>query len=435
MQNASFTTPIGLAFALSMGILMILLPRKYALMPLIATACYLTLGQRIVVFSLDFTMVRILILFGFTRLFIKSESLKIELNTIDKAIIYWLIAFILIYTISHGSLGALINRLGRAYDALGIYFLSRFLIRDREDFNRLLKFLAVIIIPLSLLMLVEATTGRNFFAVFGGVSPLSEIRNGHIRCQGSFRHPIMAGTFGATSVPLFIALWWHEAHGKLYAFLGFIFASIIVLTSRSSGPAMAYLFGIAGITTWVIRTHMRAMRWLILLSLISLHMVMKAPVWFFIARLAGIIGGSGWHRAQLIDQAIRHFDEWWLIGTTYTAHWKMGTVLAVNPNMIDITNEFVGQGVNGGLITLVLFVLLIVRCFQSIGSKVNANPEESFSYKLTLWSLGAALFAHVVSFMSVSYFDQIIVFWYLLLALISTLTVDYIDAEKASTPC
>ncbi|MCD6321401.1 MAG: hypothetical protein J7L77_00060, partial [Clostridiales bacterium] len=250
-----------------------------------------------------------------------------------------------------------------------------------------------------------------------------------------FRHPILAGTFGATSVPLFIALWWQEEHGKFYAFLGFIFASIIVLTSRSSGPTIAYIFGIAGIITWVIRTHMRALRWIVILVLVGLHMVMKAPVWFLISHLSAITGGSGWHRAQLIDQAIQHFNEWWLIGTTYTAHWKMGTVLAVNPNMVDITNEFVGQGVNGGLITLVLFVFIIGRCFQSIGNRIKVNPEESFAVKFSLWSMGAALFAHVVSFISVSYFDQIVVFWYLLLALIATLTVNSSTTAQANTLC
>lgn len=36
-----------------------------------------------------------------------------------------------------------------------------------------------------------------------------------------------------------------------------------------------------------------------------------------------------------------------------------------------------------------------------------------------IWSLGVSLFIHAVSFLSVSYFDQMIVFWYLLLAMIS----------------
>jgi hypothetical protein len=36
--------------------------------------------------------------------------------------------------------------------------------------------------------------------------------------------------------------------------------------------------------------------------------------------------------------------------------------------------------------------------------------------------LGVILFVHIVSFISVSYYDQIIVVWYLLLAMIASLT-------------
>ncbi len=66
---------------------------------------------------------------------------------------------------------------------------------------------------------------------------------------------------------------------------------------------------------------MRAIRWGIVVILLALHAVMKAPVWFLISRLSELTGGSGWYRSALIDAFIRHFDEWWLIGTGYTAHW------------------------------------------------------------------------------------------------------------------
>jgi hypothetical protein len=39
-----------------------------------------------------------------------------------------------------------------------------------------------------------------------------------------------------------------------------------------------------------------------------------------------------------------------------------------------------------------------------------------------LWAFGAAVFAHSVAFMGVSYFDQTIVAWYLLIAIISTIS-------------
>ena len=38
-----------------------------------------------------------------------------------------------------------------------------------------------------------------------------------------------------------------------------------------------------------------------------------------------------------------------------------------------------------------------------------------------IWSIGVALLAHVVSYISVVYFDQIIVVWFLLLSMMSAL--------------
>jgi hypothetical protein len=147
---------------------------------------------------------------------------------------------------------------------------------------------------------------------------------------------------------------------------------------------------------------------------------MKAPVWFLMARMGDIVGGGGWHRAAIIDQAIAHVGDWWLLGTSNTGDW-MATTLAFSPNSADITNQFVSEGLMGGLLTMILFIFVIVRCFRMIGLSLKSMEESPFAEQIIVWSLGASLLAHVMAFMSVSYFDQIIVFWYLLLAMISAI--------------
>ncbi len=55
-----------------------------------------------------------------------------------------------------------------------------------------------------------------------------------------------------------------------------------------------------------------------------------------------------------------------------------------------------------------------------------------------IWSLGCTLLSHVVSFFSVSYFDQIIIFWYMVIGMIVALMHDEkgnpheADAQKFS---
>jgi hypothetical protein len=149
-------------------------------------------------------------------------------------------------------------------------------------------------------------------------------------------------------------------------------------------------------------------------------MIMKDPVWFLIAKTANIIGGSGYHRSRLIDSAITYIDEWWLWGTKYTAHW-VPYVLPVNPNMVDITNQYIREGVDGGIIKLILFIIIIALSFRAVGLSLHAMEDKPFAIKIMIWSVGVSLFAHVASFMAVNYFDQIIVFWFLLLSIISAL--------------
>ena len=90
--------------------------------------------------------------------------------------------------------------------------------------------------------------------------------------------------------------------------------------------------------------------------------------------------------------------------------------------MADMTNAYISQGVDGGLLTMTLFVLIIVLCFRDLGKSLQVMENESIVIRITLWSMGVVLFAHVVSFISVSYYDQTIVFWFLLLSMISTAT-------------
>jgi hypothetical protein len=156
---------------------------------------------------------------------------------------------------------------------------------------------------------------------------------------------------------------------------------------------------------------------------------MKSPVWYILARLSSLTGGTGWHRAYLIDQAIRYFNEWWLVGTKVTSHW-MPTGLLIDPNNTDITNQYLVQGVHGGIITMALFIVVVALGFAGVGKAVRILEGEEFSNKIVVWAMGSALFAHAISFISVSYFDQIQVFWYFLMAAIAV-SLDHARAVEA----
>lgn len=190
----------------------------------------------------------------------------------------------------------------------------------------------------------------------------------------------------------------------------------MVFTSAASTAVGAYVAGIVAICAWPCRRHMRAIRWGMVGGTFALALVMKAPVWFLLARLDLVGGSTGYHRAMLIDQAVQRFGEWWLIGASNNQGWGVGL------DMWDVQNEFVAQGFTGGLLALILFVLLVSRTFRLIGVARKAARSDRRQGWL-VWVLGAVMVAHVAAFIGSDYFDQTRFWWFTTLAIIIAATV------------
>lgn len=420
--NETVLNPIALVVTLSMGVLIIIVEKKYIIIPILIVILYIPYIQRIVIAKLDFDMVRILILFGLIRIVIKKEQLKIRWNRIDKLFFMWVIVTSIAYILLRRNSDAIINRLGFLFNAIGIYILMRISINGFEDVYPVIKVLALLSILVALAMLVEQFTSRNYFYIFGGVPKHTHIREGRLRSQGAFPHAILAGTFGASLIPYCWGLWWKDKKSKKIALLGFISGIIITVTSSSSGPIMTLLAGLLALGTWLIRDKIRIVRWSVGSSILFLHLIMEAPVWALIWRV-GVVGGStGYHRYLLIDQFIKRITEWWLLGIETTAYWGYG--------LQDVTNMFVRAGINGGLFALILFILTIWYCFIAVGKIIVVHNIKMKSKKV-VWSLGCVMFAHVISFLGVTYAGNMIYFFYLTIILISSLhNYTLIDKDK-----
>jgi hypothetical protein len=421
-EGVGFVNPIGLGFTLLMGVLLLVLPRRYALLPIIALTCFMPLTQRLIVVGLNFHMIRILALFAFARVLLRKELGNIKLNAIDKALLCWALFAIVMHTLLWQTWGEFINRLGYAYDAVGFYFVFRSLILDLEDITRVFKITALFIVPLALAMLFEHVTAHNLFIPLGGHEP--EVRNGIVRARGPFVHPDLSGSFGATLLPFFVALWW--LGDRTRAFMGIVSSTIITFACGASGPVVSFLAGVLALSMWPLRKRMRQVRWGIVFMLIGLQMVMKAPVWWAIMHVSIHAGGDSYQRAYIIDRAIMNFRDWWLVGIKDTEVWGYG--------LHDITNEFILQGTEGGLLTMLLFILIIKRCFGAVGRSLRAvGPGKPATVQFALWALGSALFAHVATFFGVSYFDQSFVNLYMLLAIISTAYCLFVVARSSNS--
>jgi hypothetical protein len=177
--------------------------------------------------------------------------------------------------------------------------------------------------------------------------------------------------------------------------------------------------GLAGLALWKARRCLGPLRWGAFIAILCLPIVINAPAWHLMANLSLVSGSEGGYRSWLIDQAISHFKEWWLFGTTNTANW--GTrIQLLNKNGVDLVNQYVAEGVNGGVLKLGLFLVIIVSCFKGLGRVLRDKPPISPAERF-VWAIGVSLFTHCFAFISVSYYDQIVVVWFWLLASISCL--------------
>jgi hypothetical protein len=399
--------------------LMLWLPRKYAVVPFLLALFLLPAGQELHVGGVHLYVPRILIAFGVARLVRAKLGSGNRIftngwNDLDKIFTCWALLHVVVTTLYYGGNGAaLIQRAGFIWDTLGGYYLLRYLIRDTEDIRRVAKTFALIVGVLGIALLYERFRGVNVFGYFGSIPLISALRDGKIRAQGPFAHPILAGSFAATLLPFFVWLW-RSRRTKLLAVVGVAGCTAMVFSSSSATPLSIYMAVIIGICFWPQRLRMRTVRWVFLVLLVACALAMKAPVWFLIARVTLVAGNSGWHRANLIDVFFRHFGDWWLLGTDKQATWGFG-------NLDDLCEQWISEGETGGLATLLCFILLITQSFRRLG-KARKRISQDRKQEWLLWLIGVALFAHCVGYFGISYFDQTKYSWFALLAIITVVT-------------
>lgn len=388
------------------------LPRRWAPFALLVGTCYMTGGQVIEVGPLSLTVVRLLIGVGLVRTLMRRELPFGRTGALDRLMVVWT-AWLLASSVFHQpASAAFVYRLGLACDTLGIFLLGRCFCQSAEDVVRLCRTIAVLLVPVAVAMLVEVLTMRNPFHFLGGVPEAPSIRSGRVRAQGPFAHAILAGTVGAVSFPLMMGLLRHFPRS---ASVGIVACLTMVGASASSGPVMTLVAGVGGLSLWALRKQMRFVRWIAVLLYGLLMIVMNSPPYYLMSYIDLMGGSTGWHRAALIQSSIQHVQEWWIAGTDYTRHW-MPTGVTWSLDHTDLTNHYIFLGVLGGLPLVVLFVAMLGRGFALIGDYLRSGEAPSLRDQRFFWALGSSLFAHVVTFIAVAYFDQSLVFLYLTLA-------------------
>ena len=393
-----------LALLVLLLIALVSVPRRHIAVVLIVAACLIPADQRTFLFTLDFTVLRILVVAAAVRLLLAGDVRPIKWTGLDKVFLAWAVSRAVIYALQWRTMAGAVNASGYFFDAVGLYWVFRQVLRSWDDARPVFTALAVCVLLMLPFVYYEHRTGDNPFAVLGRVH--TAVRWQALRAQGTFPHSILLGLFWATSAPFFGAMIRARQHSILCWAAVLATISIAWLT-RSSTPIMTLALTAGAFFLFPYRHYGRQIAYLAVAGVTALHIVMKAPVWHLISRISVVQGSTGYHRYRLIDAGIRHFREWAILGTRSTGHWGWG--------LQDVTNQYLVEGIRGGVVTLVLFLIVLIMAVRITG-RYSLQTRMSQSQWLA-WGVCVAVIAHSISFFGVSYFGQIHILLFLTLAL------------------
>ena len=404
MNSPTTITGPTLLITIALAIMTFVIPRRYILLPYVIGACFAPADQTLMVGELNFQVLRILVVVGMLRLALRGEIIALRWNRFDKLILAWFVVGSVIYVAQWMSLTAIINRCGRFVEWLCLYWVFRQSVRSWDDLRFAYVALAFCALAMLPFVVLEWIRGANPFAVLGRV--VTVFREENYRCQATFPHSIMMGLFWATLVPLFVGFARQQARYRWVFWAAVGASTIMIWMTASSTPILTVAAVAVLLLAFPLRQYTGMASWGVLAMVIALDIVMKAPVWHLVSRVGVVSGSTGWHRFYLIDQSIRHFPQWMLLGTRNTGAWGWG--------LEDVTNQYILEGVRGGFLTLVLFCVVLFVGARAVLRLSLRSRDLSKSY--LAWGLFVTVIAHCLSFIGVSYFGQIDLIWYLLLA-------------------
>jgi len=346
-------------------------------------------------------------------------------SKLDYIVSLSMIIYVVAYCLKVQTPKAVENRGGFLLDTWFAYMVVRYIVADKATLVAVIKCIAPALGVLAVLGVVESVTHWQPFAPLMRYCPwlpfspqgmsIGEIRFGFGRAIGPFSHPILFGCGFAIFLPLVFYLRHEKGHGKNSAY--FISGLLLLgaLSSMSSGPwvmtiVVTFCLAMEKHRVWVKPLFIFAVAGCIFVGIAS-----NQPFYHAIAARANPLGGSSWHRARLIDCAIAHFDEWWLLGY---GDQDPGWGPELGDDHTDLTNEFILAGVTSGILGMLALCAVLAQAFRDLASTLKkvAHPAA----RSLCWAFVSLLTAVVVTWMSSSFFGQLMALFYGCLGMIGS---------------
>jgi len=418
---------VTLTFALVFSLLVITLRPKYALVAYITSLLWYPSFLAVSIGTIDILVGRIVVTVLLVRCLCNDEiRSKFVWCRLDKLVALSMVVYVSTYFVTvQMPLASLIeNRGAFVLDTWCAYLAARFIVTDRAKLISILKWVSIVLVPLAILGVIESVFGwqpftslRRFTPWFDGRPYVAAQRLGFTRAIGPFSHAILFGGGFAMFLPLIYYLRYEKGEWRFWAYLLSAVALLGGLSSMSSGPWVMVFVAISCLIMERYRRRLKLFFMLGVLACIMVGVVSNRPFYHVIASWANPLGGAGYHRAKLIDLAIEHFDEWWMVGY---GEKDPGWGPALGVARTDVTNEFILNGVKYGILGIIVLLLVLAAAFRGIISTYMKVPQPA--NKSLCWAFGSMLFSVVVTWMSVSFFGQLSCLFYCVLGMIGCIT-------------
>jgi hypothetical protein len=349
-----------------------------------------------------------------------------------------MVVYVGVYLITRPLSMAMENRAGYVMDTWFAYMAARLIITDKATIISVLKFVAITLIPLAILGMVESVSGWHPFAAlkrFRAWSPIEEVYNvvrwGFSRAMGPITHPIKFGCVLAMFVPVIFYLR-HQRGWRLFAYVSTGFVLLGTLSSMSSGPWLMAMIAIFCLIMERYKSWVKPLLIFIIISSGIVQVISNRNIHHVIASYANPAAGAAAHRAKLIDLAVEHFDEWWVIGYKgVDPGWGPRLGMAHT----DVTNKFILHGVYYGILGVIALCGALV-----VGLRIVIrlhNSSDDLQLQSWAWALGSWLVVIVTGFMSVNFGGQVESLFYIILGMVGSsanlvgASAKYVEANQS----
>ena len=346
---------------------------------------------------------------------------RFKWRPLDTWVTIYMAVDIVIVCLTQPLMPILESRAGFLMDTWFAYMAARLCITDRAALIAALKWIGIVFVPVALLAALETFgvwkpyAGLEQYCPWLAEERVTDLRYDLARAKGAFGHPIMFGVSFAMFLPAVYWLRHQRGDWRILAYVLSVTVAIGGLSSMSSGPWVALILVVLCLAMERYKKLVKPILIWCALSCVLVGIISNRPFYHVAVSYANPLGGAAWHRAKMVDCAIRDFDKWYLAGFRGQ---DPGWGRDVGMRHTDLTNQYIGAGGRSGIWGLIAFCGMLVAATKTLVRLHNSSSEPII--QSWAWALGSTLVAMMISFMGILVFSQANTLFYCFLGMIGS---------------